>query len=395
MRKRTLADRYLAAVIRLLPATRRQWGQAMRAELATIASPSERWRFALSCTRVALLPTAGTRSAARSLAAVGAAIAVLAAEVLLAGTIGQTIPLLLALALLAWLARRPGSFGPVRPDGLSRALRSGGFVLAATCVLALVTADGISDPVGLVQPDSPRWGSAFALVLTLFVGLVLALTARGARSGSTGLAAGALAGLASGVAAFLVLPLERIGEPLAAGLPARGTWLTVVVFGAPLAAALVTGLRTRRADEAVMAALCAGALAALVVAMLGLTAIVLFPDSVPNIVGPVMPPGTPLAQQHTANATEASDPYFGLLLFSGMLFGLLWAMARPPVRAITTIGLLCLLGLPPIALAGTARDFPGSRAIATATLALVIAAVCTTRPGSDRAGSDLDEPALT
>jgi peptidoglycan/LPS O-acetylase OafA/YrhL len=108
----------------------------------------------------------------------------------------------------------------------------------------------------------------------------------------------------------------------------------------------------------------------------------------------VMPPGTPLAEQHWANATEASDGYFGLLLFGGMLLALLWAMARPPGRAGTTVGLLCLLGLPPIALSGSAGGFPGSRAIATATLAIVIGAIFTARPAPARERPDLDEAAL-
>jgi peptidoglycan/LPS O-acetylase OafA/YrhL len=122
---------------------------------------------------------------------------------------------------------------------------------------------------------------------------------------------------------------------------------------------------------------------------------VLFPDRVPNIVGPVMPPGTPLSEQHAANATEASDPYFGLLMFGGMLVALLWVMARPPIRAAMTVGLLCLLAVPPLVLAGTAQDFPGSRAITTATLALVIGAIFTARPAPAATSSQRDERALT
>jgi hypothetical protein len=33
---------------------------------------------------------------------------------------------------------------------------------------------------------------------------------------------------------------------------------------------------------------------------------------------------------------EASDPYFGWLLLSALLAAFLWAMARPPIRAVTT-----------------------------------------------------------
>ncbi|HET6173861.1 MAG TPA: hypothetical protein VFD90_14705 [Gaiellales bacterium] len=387
------AERYLAAVVRVLPAARREWGRAMHADLAAIDRPSERWRFALSCTRVAVLPRARTREATRPLALIGAVALVLAAEIATAKAIGEVIPLVIVLLLLAWLGRRPGFLGPVRPDRVARAVRAGGYAVVGSCVLALVAADGFAESVSFVQSDSPRWGTLFALVVTLVTGVLLALTSRGARLGSTGLAAGVLAGIAAGVASFLVLPFERIGEPLAAGLPGGGNWLALVVFGAPAAAALVTLVRTRQAEQAVMAALCAGALAALLVAVLGLSAVVLFPGDVPNIVGPVMPPGTPLAQQHAANATEASDPYFGLLAFSGMLLALLWVMAKPPLRAATTVGLLCLLGIPPLALAGTAHDFPASPAIATATLAVVVGAVFTTR--SAAGVSELDEAALT
>ena len=62
-RARDAADRWLGLVIRLLPASRAQWGHAMRAELAALENAADRRRFALSCTRVALVPTAGHRNA--------------------------------------------------------------------------------------------------------------------------------------------------------------------------------------------------------------------------------------------------------------------------------------------------------------------------------------------
>ena len=59
-------------------------------------------------------------------------------------------------------------------------------------------------------------------------------------------------------------------------------------------------------------------------------------------------------------------------------------MARPPSRAWMTVGLLAVLGLPPIALAASAQDFPGITAITTATVLVVVAAVATTRAGTAR-----------
>jgi hypothetical protein len=302
---------------------------------------------------------------------------VLAAEIALAGVIGEFTPLVLALALLAWLGRRPGYFGPVRPDRATRIARAGGYCLAGACLVALLVAEGVP---GLFRPDSLRWGTMFALVLTLVVAAFLAMTAHGTRIGGTALMSGIGAGLVAGAAGFIVLPFERIGTPLADGLPGHGTWLAALPFAAPAAAALVTGLRTRGSDQAVMAALCAAAFGALVIALGGLSAIIFLPDKVPDIVGPVMVPGATAAQRQLENTIEASDPYFGLLVFGALLAAVLWAMARPPARAGATIALVLLPGFPPIVLAGTARDFPGATGIATAVVAVVIGAMVTVRP---------------
>jgi hypothetical protein len=377
MRERSLADRYLGVVERLLPATRRDWGRAMHAELATLDGSAERWRFALGCTRAAMLPSATTRTAGRSLAVAGAVALVLAGEIVVASVIGQVVPLALVLALLAWLGRRPSYFGPVRQDRAARSARAGGYCLAIACLTALVVAAGVP---GLFRPDSLRSGTGFALVLTLVVAAIFALTARNSRLGATAMISGIAAGLVAGAAGFVVLPFERIGTPLADGLPGHGAWLAMVPFAAPAAAALVTQRRTSRSDQAVMAALGAAALAALLIALAGLSAIVFFPGSVPDIVGPVMIPSATAAQRQLENSIEASDPYWGLLVFGALLAAVLWAMARPPIRAGATIALVLLLGFPAILLAGTARDFPGAAGIATAVVAVVIGAMVTVRP---------------
>jgi hypothetical protein len=49
-------SRILGAAVRRMPPARAEWGSAMRAELADIQSPRERWHFALGCARVALFP---------------------------------------------------------------------------------------------------------------------------------------------------------------------------------------------------------------------------------------------------------------------------------------------------------------------------------------------------
>ena len=157
-RERDLAGRYLGVVVRLLPAAA-PVGRAMQAELAALDGTAERWRFALGCTRAALLPRrAGRRRPEPSLAAAATAGLVLAGEVALAGVSASSSRSVLVLALLAWLGRRPSYFGPVRPErGAARA--RGRLRLVAACLLALVVAEGVP---GLLRPDSLRWAPPFA-----------------------------------------------------------------------------------------------------------------------------------------------------------------------------------------------------------------------------------------
>jgi len=46
----------LTVAVRLMPAERREWGEAMLAELAQLQNTSTRWRFALGCSHVAMFP---------------------------------------------------------------------------------------------------------------------------------------------------------------------------------------------------------------------------------------------------------------------------------------------------------------------------------------------------
>jgi hypothetical protein len=317
---RDAAARLLAGVVRLLPASRREWGRAMEAELAAIARPAERRRYALSSLR----------------------------------------------GVVALTGRRPGFCGPAPRDGATRAVRAAGLGLVAACLLGILLID-TSNMHGPLPPT----------VLVLLACAFLAATARGTRFTGLALASGALAGIVMGGAGFALKPYLRIGTPLADHLPGRGGWLILVVFGAPMTAALVAGLRTRRRDQAVMAALCAGTFAALTFAALGFAAIGLFPGSVPDVVGSVMWPGTSVAARRAADAQEASDPYWGYLLFSALLSAILWAVARPPRKPDLKLAAPAVLALPPIALALVA----GQGTIALATALVALATVMTTRRG--------------
>lgn len=87
--------RLLAAAAATLPDPRRDWGQAMTAELAQVrGGGSSRWRFAAGCARTALFPPRGSRAPLLAVGA-GAVAAVAAAQV----AVGAALPALRVFAV--------------------------------------------------------------------------------------------------------------------------------------------------------------------------------------------------------------------------------------------------------------------------------------------------------
>jgi hypothetical protein len=362
VRRRDLATRYLDFAVALLPGARRAWGEAMRAELAAIDDPAERRRFALACT--------GAIATFAPIVRAAAAVACLAGLAGLATVLGPAVPIILALALLTACGRRPGHLGPRRPGAAALGVRAAGWAVVLGLLATQIVDEGMA---GLLRPMHA--GVPWTLALIGLAAAFLAATARESRLGDAALATGLCAGLLTGLTGFTVMAFERIGTPLAHDLPWHGRWLIAVLFAAPAGAALVTAERTRSSEQSVMAVACAGAFAALTVALLGLGAIALFPHSVPDIAGPMMQPGTSAAARQAENATEASDPYWGYLVFGALVALLLWALARPPRTADLKLVLFAVLTVPALALA-LAGD---AGTIALATAAVVLVAVATTR----------------
>jgi hypothetical protein len=108
------ADRLLAGAVRLLPAGRRDWGTAMRAELAGIRSRRARWGFTAGCVRVVATRPAVWRRLGYPLLPAG----VLAAVLWWTSRIGYAplhwgvVGLVGLLVTVAWLSRYRTAFGP-------------------------------------------------------------------------------------------------------------------------------------------------------------------------------------------------------------------------------------------------------------------------------------------
>ena len=112
----------LTAAVSILPERCREWGAAMAAELTQLDKPSSRWRFAVGCMRVALLPPNSTRLPAVAVAAAGvtatAAIGVAVGRLLPAVQV-FAVTFAALVAVLATVAvgrgRRPNRGGPGLP----------------------------------------------------------------------------------------------------------------------------------------------------------------------------------------------------------------------------------------------------------------------------------------
>ena len=291
----------LTWTIRLPPERHHAWGQAMQAELAAIADPAVKRRFARGCTRAILTHPATALTVSRPMTVVAAAVAALAAA---SGIADQRVRLesvgmVAALIACVWLGHRPNWTA----DGPSRFVRSLGYALiAASTTLTLdiwrrwpKDAQGIRDTAFVGVPLTT------AMLLTEAT-VILLLTRRRQHIG-------ALTGLAAGLA-WLIPVLLRPTVPQSAGAP------ILVVLAAMATAVVITA---RRDEDPYVAGLATDVIATLTITVSTNGLLQLFPAHVPPIVNPVVPPGTSAADILANNEVESTDPYVAVTAIGFLL----------------------------------------------------------------------------
>jgi hypothetical protein len=233
--------RFLAAASALTPASRRDWGRAMLAELDQVTGRRSRWQFALGAAYVALLPPRSSRRAAIVLAAIAVAAALaIHSEVPQAGLVALVaVPGLPA--LLAWAAlARPHPAGPPSPAGHAVQIIAAAAIIACPVlgVRLLTLYPGYSGATNLFgQIALVLFGTEIAVFLLLVIRRPEPLDA-GRHSGLLGLA-GALA--FSGVYLYGRLH-SHSGPGLLSPFGGASTAAVLTAVAAPFMIGTLTGL---------------------------------------------------------------------------------------------------------------------------------------------------------
>ena len=262
---RDLPGRLTAAAAARMPASRRDWGQALLAELDHVQGRRARWGFALGAVRVALAPPRAVRSPRLALLlSAGGACCVAAAIYALAPAAGLFAVVLPVLLLICgWMAlasSRPA--GRARgPGPVTGAVMACG--VAACVALTVWAARRYPQPAGGPDHRYALLCPLLAVLLGGYAGLALWLPRRlagGRRAARCGLAA-AMVMAAAWTAGFLLH--EQFG------MPATG-WAWLLAAAAPLAAGALATRQAGRTGEGVTAGMWAGlfgGLAQFIVAM--------------------------------------------------------------------------------------------------------------------------------
>ncbi|SOD72345.1 hypothetical protein SAMN05892883_1744 [Jatrophihabitans sp. GAS493] len=331
----------LAAVGAAVAPTRREWGEAMRAELDSIDEPGERRRFARSCVKVIVSDWTTLRSVLGSLLVLAAVVVGL----VLAGTVRylplrlEGVVLVLLLASVSVVARRTRSrawlppFGPVADAPAGRVLRAGGYATIGVLMLFMLADLRFAQRQQHPTPPDAISALAFGIAALLLVGVAVTValaTSQRSPFDATGLAVVGLLSAGAGLVWYVVILLQSYVDT---GLLAVAALLVAALVG--VAAMTLTAWSGAPSATSLLAGLCAAVFASLLIFTAPQATYALFPGSVPDpSPGSYWPQLDPAGHQEQ-DRVEASDPYVGLVLVGGVLTlvacGLLGAMTRRPV----------------------------------------------------------------
>ncbi|MFI5908228.1 hypothetical protein [Dactylosporangium sp. NPDC051541] len=302
----------LAAAVRLLPAPRREWGEAMLAELAGIGPARERRRFAAGCVAAVLTRPAAWRRAVYALLPV-----VLAGLVVRWSAAIDWAPRrwgVVAFAVVLAAVAELGVLGPFGPVAAGPAAR-----IARLVAYALVGALAVEAGWFMAQQTNADLGGEPVLAAVFAGFLTGALAMTGHRAAVT--AGTLLTGLAGG---FGIAGIWAATVLLAPPIPAD-VGLPVILLGLGLAGIGLVVERRRGPAAAWAVATTAGTTAVLLIVNLLTALSVAAPD---RLIPHLLPPLVPAAAQIAGSRVELPDHYLWLLLLGWFLALAQWTAAR-------------------------------------------------------------------
>lgn len=303
---RDLPGRLLDAGVRVMPAARRDWGRAMRAELAAIEAKPARWSFARGCLSAAAREFHLLRGAVHLVAVLGTLATLLAWT----GTAGY--PPLVAilyvmvwfLAVACWEARRAGMLGPTDDGAVAWLLRGAGYLIAGG-IIALGVAH--LHPATTEAVDA---GTGLLVVAIIPTGYLLGLaTVFAKRSAAT--ARVLVTGLGSGLAAALVwVATVFIAPPI----PVSVLWALALTGLAGIGALAANATQPDETRRGLLATLLA------VTTTMGLifVGVNLLAGYGPDSIIPHITPYALPADRISESRIEIVDPYVLLLVLGGL-----------------------------------------------------------------------------
>lgn len=305
-------ERALSLAVPLLPRNRVDWGEAMKAELASLDRTADRRSFALGCVRAVLT----TPRVMLEMAVRGALLALAIAVVVLVGPPSTGVRIeasatLAALSVLFWWGSRLRPLGPGSDGGSSRLVRVTGGLL----VLALL-AWFLSPLAGGASHDPSGWW-LFAAVGSTYLAAMLCLTAREVAQPRTLRLVMVLA-----TAALTVWWLAMIESEW---VRARPLWPVVVTLAAGGLALLWR--RELTADrQGGLVLLGTAALGQLMIFLAAALTYAIAPALAPPMTGPGSVGGLTREVRPETNVIESMDPLVAVLVIGALLGGLLIAV---------------------------------------------------------------------
>ena len=350
----------------LVPASRRQWAEAIWAEAGEVPAGRQRLRWLAGGIHLTVREAARDRRSWYPLAFAAAAAAM--AWTAWSGPPGDSaieinridvIAIVLILAGLPWIVRRIR--GPVADGRLAPLVRIGGYVAVLALVLVKSAVERVADaPPNNMAGPALAWAGegVFLAVMAGYAAVILVFTARRSPALPATMTIGTVTGVAFGVLAYVLGPL---GFPLRFTGPwpprlydAAMTLGVLLALGAPVLAGRAAARRVRRslpagagARQGAMAGLCFGIAAALAVAVLSTATIAMLPYDIAlqhwatshvgqwtPAVGEVTSVVPPRLGYVAGNSAFAAGYLLVLLIspLAGCAFGAWGAVARPRSR---------------------------------------------------------------